>query len=399
MTVPPHSGWRTHAIGLALAAAIAIPAGLWIGERSGCGCAFPTPLRSPLRGYLDTYKAHPHLASALAHTLEDGTSLVLLGSSELTTADHPSKPVNFFNQRLGIPLLALGHAGNQSFSIHAQLIAADVDLRKARLAILVSPSWFVDRSALTGTELAAFLDYQPSPSLYRIHRRIRRGDTLALPVGRYLAEHLDELGAAQPIALWLARNGSLSGRLRYAFSQPWNAAIIRLTEERMDVDLRPPPEPLAAPEDTVAPDRQALYAAAEAEHRSQCTNNRVFVNDAYYAEHVQGRTRRLDVHAEADNRELRDFRALLDFLHTSHAEPLFILQPLNPYVYENLPEADATMDAIRSAIQAHGFDLFDLWTSDTAAFRPGTLTDVMHLGPLGWYRVDSALNAYYHEAR
>jgi len=36
-----------------------------------------------------------------------------------------------------------------------------------------------------------------------------------------------------------------------------------------------------------------------------------------------------------------------------------------------------------------------LWTSDTTRFEPGILTDVMHLGPLGWYRVDSALATYF----
>lgn len=399
MSAAAHSGWRAHVAGLALAGGLVALVVAWTGSPDEQVNMPDDALTYPLHGYLDNYQRHPRLASMLARTLADGSSIVLMGSSELTTADHPAKPVNFFNQRLGRPLLALGHAGNQSFSIHAQLLAADTDLTRSRIAILVSPSWFVDRAGRTGTELAAFLEYQPSPSLYRIHRRVQRGDTLARPVSRYMAAHAEELGSAQPIALWLARNGSTGGRIRYAFSQPWNAAVIAATAEDMLSASSPVEAPLTSVPDTAVIDWEALYAESEAAHRAQCTNNQAFVNDAYYAEHVQGRIRRLEVLSALDNRELRDFRALADFLQSTHAKPLFILQPLNGHVYGNLGELDPLMEEVQRVIADHGFACYDLWTSDADALRPGTLTDVMHLGALGWYRVDSALNAYFHVDR
>ena len=147
--------------------------------------------------------------------------------------------------------------------------------------------------------------------------------------------------------------------------------------------------------DTLPIDWNARYTQGVKEHLAQCTNNKVFVNDAYYAEHVQGKTRQLEPHPFEENRELHDFISLLDLLKSTHAKPCFILQPLNPYVYTNLREVDPTMDRIRRELHGHGFDYLDLWVSDTTDFRPGTLTDVMHLGPLGWYRVDSAIAAYF----
>jgi poly-D-alanine transfer protein DltD len=191
----------------------------------------------------------------------------------------------------------------------------------------------------------------------------------------------------------------MSGRIRYAFSQPWNAAVITSTEQEMLYTPQLSVKYLPTPTDTAAIDWTSLYAEAEAMHRSQCTNNPVFVIDDYYAEHVNGGHKHPDVLDEADDRELRDFRAFLDFLRVAHAKPLFILQPLNPYVYENLRELDPVMGTVRDAIRDHGFTCFDMWTSDTSTFRPGTLTDIMHLGPLGWYRVDSALQAYFHVDR
>lgn len=397
MNAPPHSGWRTHGLAMPLAVVLAVLFAWWLNGRWTIDRALPPDprLHHPLHGYLDNYSSTPRLSAILARTLADGSSIVLMGSSELTTTDHPAKPVNFFNRELGRPLFALGHAGNQSFSMHAQLIAADVDLANARLAILISPSWFIDRSATTGTELAAFLEYQPSPSLYRVQRRVKAGDTLAAPVSAYLAEHERELGAAQPITLWLIRNASRTARWRYFFSQPLNAAIINATRDDMLFEPRLADEALPDPEDTAAIDWSARFDQAKAEHLARCTNNNVHVNDAYYAEHVQRRTRQVYVHPLEANRELRDFHGLLAFLKASHAEPYFILQPLNPFVYTNLKEVDPTINAVRDALDRRGFKYLDLWVSDTAAFVPGTLTDVMHLGPLGWYRVDSALATFF----
>lgn len=397
MSTPAHSGWLNH--GLAVVLAVAGAGVINARMEDYQARLFRVPERKlieyPLRGYMDNYKREPYLASVLAKTLTDGSSILLMGSSELTTADHPAKPVNFFNDERGVPLLALGHAGNQSFSMHAQLIAAGADLANARLAILVSPSWFVDKSGLTGTELAAFLEYQPSPSLYRIQQRIGAGDPLAARVSEYMAQHEHELGSAQPIALWLARNASPTGRWLHAFSQPWNAAIIDATREEMLFEQRLIQKEIAPKADTARTDWAARYAEGRTEHLARCTNNKVFVNDDYYTEHVQGRTRQVDTHPFEVNRELRDFRGLLGYLKTMHAKPYFILQPLNPYVYINLKDVDPTINAIRDELDSHGFRYLDMWVSDTADFVPGTLTDVMHLGPLGWYRVDSAMAACF----
>lgn len=397
MSAPAHSGWQEHALGIVLAALTTWGLVAYQDPFGGCGCAFPVKpdFDYPLSGYFDNYAQHPRLAAALQRTLEEGSSIVLLGSSELTTADHPSKPPIFFDQQVHVPLLALGHAGNQSFSMHAQLISTGADLHRAKLAILVSPSWFVDRSGLKGTELATFLEYQPSPSLYRVQQRLEAGDPAVGPVAKFMAEHEQELGSAQPVAQWITRDASSTGRWLYAFSQPWNAAIVRATRERM---LREPvldTVPVGARRDLTPTEWDSLYDLAVRDHLAQCTNNKVYVYDAYYAEHVQGRTRQLEPIDVDQNRELQDLIALLDYLKGQHAKPFFILQPLNPYVYTNLKDVDPTMDRIRQELDARDFRYLDLWIDDTADFQPGILTDVMHLGPLGWYRIDSAMAAYF----
>ncbi len=104
MNTLAHSGWFVHGAALLLAAG-----GGWCAVSYGglldvwCS-ALPrkADFEYPLSGYFDNYTQHPRLAAALQRTFEEGTSIVLFGSSELTTADHPSKPAIFFNERLNV---------------------------------------------------------------------------------------------------------------------------------------------------------------------------------------------------------------------------------------------------------------------------------------------------------
>lgn len=399
MSAPAHSGAWVHGLALLMAGACVIAGGAikrLPTTASSADDPAAQPLPEPLHGYFDHYGKHPYLAAALAKTLGDGSSIVLMGSSELTTTDHPAKPMNFFNKALNRPLFAIGHDGNQCFSMHAQLIAANARLTHSRLAILVSPSWFTGKSGRRGTELSAFLEYQPSPSLYRIRRMAIEGDTDALLIARYLHEHRQDLGSAQPITQWLVHDATVAGPWLNPLKHRWDAAIIAATEERM---LRAPARKLwtgPEPKELGPEDWARLRAQSKAEHMAACTNNTAFVNDAFYAEHVRGEFRELQVWPLEDNREYKDFVGMLDYLAARNASPYFVLQPLNPFVYTNLHDLDPTIDAIRAELDVRGFGYLDMWSSDPREFEPGTLTDVMHLGPLGWYHVDSALAAHFH---
>jgi D-alanine transfer protein len=351
----------------------------------------------PLAGYEPTYADEPYLASLLGQCLKNGSSLVLFGSSELTTAAHPAKPTLFFPNELKVPLLAVGHEGNQSFSIHAQLIAADAPLDQARLAILVSPGWFGGNSARRGTALEAFLEYQPTPSFYRVYRRLQRRDVQAVPYTDYLLDHERELTGAQPIVQLMTQEAGAGVRLLHWFNLPWVRYRADLVADTMlevpklsGKDRGPWSMPQFTPEEWA--DR---YRSGIADQMKLCTNNSLYVNDAYYSTYLQHGLKEVHPVPFAENRELRDLASLLDFLEHEKAQPFFIIQPLNPYAYSNLPEMTPTMDSVRNMIAQHGFKFLDMWTDDTARYTPGTLTDVQHLGPLGWYRVDSALTTYF----
>jgi D-alanine transfer protein len=355
-----------------------------------------TRLSWPLSGYLDNYKTEPYLSSLLAGTLADGSSIVLFGSSELATEDHPAKPVNFFNKRLKQPLLAIGHDGNQCLAIHSQLITAGGDLSRAKLAILLSPSWFGGAPGRRGTELSCFLEYNPSPSLYRLVDRMANADTLVRPAQQYLVQHANDLAAAEPIVKYLVQSGSALNTAKYWFALPWTSNLKDHAQPVMMLE----PKPLMAPDIHTGvaidpPEWDSLYADAVKAHLSVCTNNEVFINDEFYSTYINGDTRLLRPLPVEENREFQDLIALLDYLVAMNADPVFIVQPVNPFVYTDLDAFDPTIQRIKDELRSRGFAYLDLWATDTAHFDPGVLTDAAHLGAYGWYRVDSMILAHF----
>lgn len=350
----------------------------------------------PLNTDLANYSGEPYLAALLNRTLTEGSSLVLFGSSELTTENQPTKATVFFRNEMPVPLLTIGHDGNQCLSIHAQLLAADAPLHNAKLIILLSPGWFSGRSAKRGTALESFLEYQPSPSVYRIRRRYLAGDTLVKPYLRFLAHNRTELTDAQPVVKLLLRNADTRERLAYGFSTPWVRYQVDVTAPRMLAEPEIPGEVKTWQMGHFSQEEwEARYQKAVAAHLVQCTNNSYYINDDFYTQYVRGETREVEVVPLDRNTEYKDFIALLDFLKLEEANPLFIIQAINPYVYTNVKDLTPTIDAVRQAAEERGFTVSDHWVDDTAHFQPGLLTDVMHLGPLGWARIDSAIMAKF----
>ncbi|MBP6575414.1 MAG: hypothetical protein KA230_13265 [Flavobacteriales bacterium] len=387
-----------HPLALLLACAL-----LWLvsplivtGTSKTASTEQTTRLSRPLSGYLDNYRTEPYLSSLLAGTFADGSSIVLFGSSELATEDHPAKPVNFFNKRLKQPLLAIGHDGNQCLSIHSQLITAGGDLSKAKLAILLSPSWFGGTPGKRGTELSCFLEYNPSPSLYRLADRVANGDSLVRPAQQYLLQHANDLSTAEPIVKYLVQSGSTLNTAKYSFALPMTRNLMVRAQPTMM--LKPQLQMSSDFSSTATvdvPEWQSLYADAVYAHLSACTNNDVFINDDFYSTYINGDTRLLRPLPMEENREFQDLIALLDYLVAMNADPVFIVQPVNPYVYTDLDAFDPTIRRIKEELRSRDFAYLDLWAKDTAHFDPGVLTDAAHLGAYGWYRVDSMIMAHF----
>ena len=92
--------------------------------------------------------------------------IFMLGSSELTRGGK-GLPYYFINNNFITHVHAVGHAGNQCFSIYSQLLANEERLKNAPVVIVISPLWFQGDYAL-GTNPNCFLEYTTEKYLNKI---------------------------------------------------------------------------------------------------------------------------------------------------------------------------------------------------------------------------------------
>ncbi|MBI3238321.1 MAG: hypothetical protein HYZ43_05690, partial [Flavobacteriia bacterium] len=91
--------------------------------------------------YLDNFSNNPKYEATFLSANDSSETIYLMGSSELTHTSSAA-PYNFIPDHFKTKVLAIGHAGNQCFSIYSQLLANQDKLENAPIVILLSPGWF-----------------------------------------------------------------------------------------------------------------------------------------------------------------------------------------------------------------------------------------------------------------
>ena len=98
---------------------------------------------------------------------DSSETIFLLGSSELVHSS-PAIPYNFISNHFKTKLKAVGHAGNQCFSMYTQLLANYQRLNNAPVVIILSPGWF-ESKASKGTTSKIFLEFNSESFLKNIN--------------------------------------------------------------------------------------------------------------------------------------------------------------------------------------------------------------------------------------
>ncbi|AJB26980.1 D-alanyl-lipoteichoic acid biosynthesis protein DltD [Bordetella pertussis] len=161
----------------------------------------------------------------LGNALADGT-LVVLGSSELSSHDLRFVPYRFFPQELKVPTLAYGHAMFQSYGIVSVLEAvADSLTPNTRLVIMVSPAWFASGGQLPRS---AFAEHVTGPVWDRLWDKPATREQMQ----DWIADN------ANWGLLWLIANGQVA-ELKDKIALWWNSRGERAPDR--------PRSPLAVP--------------------------------------------------------------------------------------------------------------------------------------------------------
>jgi D-alanine transfer protein len=334
--------------------------------------------------------------------LSSKNTILLIGSSELgTELTELNARADIFFQKYesNLSLVSLGHAGNQSFSIYTQLLALKDYIQNSKIAIIVSPGWFSNRYD-EGTSLESFLEYNNQFFLSEIFKN--ESDTLKNYVFDFVVSHYNDIQSPFPIHQIIYDNYiKQSFVLKRVFNYP--LALFHQLENNDNTSLKDRYN-LTKLKSFNKPDIErekvnwdSLKKIAVNQHKAVATNNDWSINNDYYSEYVNGETFHQNVKPNIEIQELEDLKMLLYLLDYYKVDASFIVQPLNPYAYDNLEDLRPVLTAIRSEIEKYHYPLHDMFVYDTANYQHGILTDIMHLGELGWFSINEFLIDIYEE--
>ena len=325
--------------------------------------------------------------------------ILMMGSSELTGSDSLGyRPKNFIQKVSNMGVLDLGHEGNQEFSMFTQLLQFKKFLKKAKITFIISPGWFAEDYA-AGTSVNSFLEYNNEAALEHIHFSEDIPKKFKAAVYQYLNKNYTEINAPTTLMSLMAYSDQSStvkspvyypiNRLLKKTYQTKNKLFVN-TNQLYDIsncgyEMIAPPT-ISVKEFDWENESNRLKEKFEGYY-----SNDWGITDDYYDQWIKGETKYLKITPAKLNQELKDFHLMLDAIQHYEVDASFIIQGLNPYYYENLEELDPIVHEITNALDEHNYPYLNLHTSQPEEFEIGTLNDVMHMGDLGWLKVNQFL--------
>ncbi|KAK76743.1 DltD C-terminal domain protein [Bordetella bronchiseptica E014] len=374
----------------AMASAVALSLGLYWGA-DGALSALVHP-HSSVASVRDNYL--PNLGpdwgtqnvnlNRLGNALADGT-LVVLGSSELSSHDLRFVPYRFFPQELKVPTLAYGHAMFQSYGIVSVLEAvADSLTPNTRLVIMVSPAWFASGGQLPRS---AFAEHVTGPVWDRLWDKPATREQMQ----DWIADN------ANWGLLWLIANGQVA-ELKDKIALWWNSRGERAPDR--------PRSPLAVPAHKYVswPAAARLDAGRWHDLLGQARgieaelggHNPYDVRDDYYRQYLA------PLNSPARNEfpemppmtrpELGDLARVMALLQQRKVRAYFVIQPFNPKLILDVERFDPVADAIKGMCARYGMGCLDMYS---VPFQSGMVRDDMHLAELGWAIADQGIAEFF----
>lgn len=331
------------------------------------------------------------------------STIYLLGSSELTS-ESEAVPYKFITNNFPVKIKAIGHAGNQSFSIYCQLLANENRLNNTRIVFILSPGWFASKYS-KGTTSEIFLEYNSEQFLKNI---FNGDDHFRDYAGKQIAQFYCEFNAPSlPLKLINFKYRSSVSLLHKIVYAPLIYLDIFLMNEKEAIINSVSKDKVSIPiqisysiNEKPIVDWDSLLTASRLHVLLNATNNTIGVSNEYYSEHLNVNTGKVQPVKNIFNQELKDFKMLMKFIRTKNIDAFFIIQPLNPLYYNNLATINPVIDEVREELRGNknqkGYDFADFFVTDTTQFDRGILDDLMHFSNYGWYKVNQRIINHYN---
>lgn len=312
-------------------------------------------------------------------------TVLLFGSSELSTPSSvvAQVPAEVFGMNdYGLDLMYIGEAYDQSLW---QAIAAGAhgsSVQNKKVVLIVSPTWFEDDGLDEETFKLRFS--------YGLYRAFCENPAISESSKAYVAERLTQQGI-DPVTIQAARQGSAIDILN-----DWILSAIdnlQVREQLTEVRERA----FDRADFSIAPlDFSALREAALVDAETMCTNNDWGMDDAFYADNLEGRLDRLqNTQTEetfSNQAEYQDFSFFLKVCKEAGLEPLVIISPVHGPFYDwaGTDPADRARcyERIKQICTAHDVPYKDFSDKE---YEQYFLHDIVHFGWTGWVAVEEAI--------
>ena len=314
------------------------------------------------------------------------TSIFLWGSSELSSPGEVC-PLNLMPNCFNKHILAMGHAGAQSFAALG-FFATHYDLIKSKKIVLfVSPNWFCGDAGTIGTHPALFSQYFD----YDNYNNLQIDGSAKTAIGQYFTKHKEDLNAEFPISNKFEDDSAIN----YSSFFRRKASLIK------QYFLTPAKKTALNPIQAIDFHKReirnyqlffdSLKTISQVSFLSTCTNNNYGIYDDYYTKYCDGKLPFSLIPTQlSENQELKDLKTLLQFLKTEDYNPLVVLLPVNPYAYD-MKDFLPFEHHIEDEITKYNFPFLNLFVNDTTTYQMGMCRDAMHTGPLGWIEINKKI--------
>jgi len=325
-------------------------------------------------------------------------SLIIWGSSELGGTDSLGYIThNFFPKQFNIPTLAIGHAGNQSFSIMCQLAALNKHVKNNKMVFVISPGWFTNQYA-QGTSSNSFIEFVDEEYLKKIYYSNLNSKYINY-ISNYIYRKRDDI---HPMGYYTKR---LMYKSWYKYLNIYDLfesvmpvvidyiAPINIDNSEYKFKIKS-----VYNTNSKIPNWDYLKRKAINNFEIISSNNSMAINNTYYSNNIKGHENiSQGIVAKENNIELSDFNMLISLINDLNINAVFIVQNLNPHVYINLEEVQPIIDDICNEFDKYNFRYYNMFTANKSEYSKGELTDAMHMGDLGWIKVNEFIyNALYN---
>lgn len=359
-------------------ASIAV-SGLFILNKDKILDYYTQPLQSSLQKTL-----------SLQNDLESG-KIVAFATSELVI--YPNQrflPQKFFNDELKQPLRVQGNEGQQTFAIMSQLAACFNEKSKenAKIAIFLSPSWFTGNGN-NGTKIPKFLEFMPLGMMNKLYFESIIDDSFKLLISEYVQKNINYI--EKPSFLYKQSYENIKEDYLDNYIKKY---IIQNFQNKTNEVIS---------YTTPKIDYKALEQEASNMEKINSNNNIYGINNQYFSKVIQPEINKgnfpFTITVESDlskNQEYQDFLVLLKLLSNYKIKPFFIIEDFHPDIYiKNRDKMETVIQTIKSKIEEYNYSYYDMWSYKKESYELGNLTDLVHLGEVGWVKLNQKIIEHF----